>query len=597
MLFEIHVIVSVMNRLFVIAAGSLLFFASCGGDGAEKKGNNTEAKGGVYIGGILRTNEVEAFKSLMPISINEVNSYHIATQVYEGLTRYNQVDMTIVPGIAHSWDVNEDKTEYIFHLRSNVKFHDDPCFDNNKGRMVKAEDVKYCFEKLCSVDPFNNQFDVTLKDRVEGANENFEASKSGKALGVKGVTVVNDSTIKIKLLHPDVSFLNILAMPGCYIYPKEAVVKYGKDMRIKCVGTGPFFVETIKEGEVVIMKKNPDYWGVDKDGNKLPYLDGIKYSFIRDKKSEILEFKRGNLDMVYRIPVEMFHEFMGDLEHAKNRSSEFEILSSPALNSNYYGFNVQGNPALAKKEVRMAFNLAIDRQKIADFTIQGEGNAADYGMVPYAEKFEQAGYDYKSLNGYKFDLDKARELMKQAGYPGGKGFPELSLQINSGGGDRNILVAEVIQKMLKENLGVTININTIPFAEHIENIQAGKADFFRFAWVADYPDPETYLTLFYGKHVPATAAEKSYINTFRYKNARFDSAFEAARFEPDMNKRMKMFSAAENIVLADAPFIPIFYDENFRLEQKNVRNLPENIMNFIDMSTTYLIPPDKMPKK
>jgi len=586
-----------MNRLFVIAAGSLLFFASCGGDGAEKKGTNTEAKGGVYMGGILRTNEVEAFKSLMPISINEVNSYHIGSQVYEGLIRYNQNDMTVVPGIAKSWDVNEDKTEYVFHLRSNVKFHDDPCFPNNKGRMVKAEDVKYCYEKLCSVDPYNNQFDVTLKDRVEGANENFEASKSGKAIGVKGITIVNDSTIKIKLLHPDVSFLNILAMPGCYIYPKEAVVKYGKDMRVKCVGTGPFFVETIKEGEVVIMKKNPDYWGVDKDGNRLPYLDGIKYSFIRDKKSEILEFKRGNLDMVYRIPVEMFHEFMGDLEHAKNRSSEFEILSSPALNSNYYGFNVQGNPALAKRDVRMAFNLAIDRQKIADFTIQGEGNAAEYGMVPYAEIFEKAGYDYKSLNGYKYDVDKAKELMKKAGYPDGKGFPELSLQINSGGGDRNILVAEVIQKMLKENLGVTININTIPFAEHIENIQAGKADFFRFAWVADYPGPETYLTLFYGKHVPSNPADKSYINTFRYKNARFDSAFEAARFEPDETKRMKMFSAAENIALEDAPFIPIFYDENFRLEQKNVRNLPENIMNFMDMSTTYLIPPDKMPKK
>lgn len=301
--------------------------------------------------------------------------------------------------------------------------------------------------------------------------------------------------------------------------------------------------------------------------------------------------------MVYRIPVEMFHEFMGDLEHAKTRETEFEIMSSPALNSNYYGFNIQANPVFAKKEVRLAFNMAIDRQKIADFTIQGEGTAAEYGMVPYAEIFEKAGYDYKSLNGYKYDVEKAKELMKQAGYPGGKGFPELNLQINSGGGDRNILIAEVIQKMLKENLGVTMNINTIPFAEHIENIQAGKADFFRYAWVADYPDPETYLTLFYGKHVPATASERSYINTFRYTNPRFDSLFEAARFEPDQAKRMKLFSQAENVALADAPFIPIFYDENFRLEQKNVRNLPENIMNFMDMTTTYLIPPDKMKKK
>jgi oligopeptide transport system substrate-binding protein len=589
----------VMNKILNIigVAASLVLFTAC--PSGEKNNNSTksEVKGGVYMGGVLRTNEVEAFKSLMPIAINEVNSYHIANQVYEGLVKFNQIDLSIIPGVASSWEASDDKTEYTFHLRSNAKFHDDPCFANNKGRFATAGDVKYCFEKLCSIDPFNNQFDVTLKDRVEGANENFEASKTGKTPGVKGITIVNDSTIKIKLLHPDVSFINVLAMPGCYIYPKEAVMKYGKDMRTKCVGTGPFYVETVKEGEVVIMKKNRDYWGIDKDGNRLPYLDGIKWSFIRDKKSEVLEFKRGNLDMVYRIPVEMFHEFMGDLEHAKNRTSEFEIVSSPALNSQYFGFNLQANPVFAKKEVRLAFNLAIDRQKIADFTIQGEGTSADYGIVPYTEVFEKAGYDYKSLNGYKYDVEKAKEYMKAAGYANGKGFPDITLVINPGGGDRNILIAEVVQKMLKENLGVNININTIPFAEHIENVQSGKADFYRFAWVADYPDPETYLSLFYGKHVPASASEKSYINTFRYKNPRFDSLFEAARFQPDATTRLKMFSQAENIILADAPFMPIFYDENFRLEQKNVRNLPENLMNLMDMTTTYLIPPDKMAKK
>jgi oligopeptide transport system substrate-binding protein len=301
--------------------------------------------------------------------------------------------------------------------------------------------------------------------------------------------------------------------------------------------------------------------------------------------------------MVYRIPVEMFHEFMGDLENAKNRNSEFEIVSSTALNTNFYGFNLAANPVFSKKEVRLAFNYAIDRHKIADFTIQGEGTAADYGMVPYTEAFEKAGYDFKSLKGYTFDPDKAKELLKQAGYPNGKGFPELTLEINSGGGDRNILIAEVVQKMLKDNLGVTVNINTVPFPEHIENVQTGKSDFFRYAWISDYPDPESFLTLFYGKNVPASMNEKSYINFFRYKNERFDSLFMAARLEPDNAKRYALLTKAEAIVLEDAPFMPIFYDENFRLEQKNVRNLPENAMNLMDMTTTYLIPPDKMAKK
>lgn len=586
-----------MNKLLILSAATLGLLTSCGGGEKGNTEGKTEVKGGVYMGGILRTNEVETFKSLVPTAINDIYASHIISQVYEGLVKFHPNDLSIVPGIAQSWDVNPENTEFTFHLRTNAKFHNDPCFPNNVSRSANAKDVKYCFDRLATSDPSNNQFDVTIKDKVVGATENFEASKKGKAPGVKGVVVVNDSTVKIQLTHPDASFLNILAMPGCFIYPKEAVDKYGQEMRLHTVGTGPFFVETIKEGDVVIMKKHKDYWGVDKDGNKLPYLDGIKFSFIRDKKSEILDFKSGKLDMVYRVPVEMYSEFMGDLESAKSGKNEFQILSTTALNTNFFGFNVQNTAVFNKKEVRMALNLAIDRNKIADFTIQGEGTAASYGIVPYNEVFEKEGYDYKSLQGYAFDVEKAKELLKQAGYPGGKGLPELSLEINSGGGDRNILVAEVIKNMLKENLGVNVAINTVPLSEHIDNIQNGKSDFFRFGWTGDYPDPETFLTLFYGKHVPASASEKSYINLFRYKNSRFDSIFELAQKEPNKGQRMKLFSQAEGVMLADAPFMPIFYDENLLIEQNNVQNLPVNLMNHFDMTYTYLIPPDKMPKK
>lgn len=580
--------------IFPIAAISLL--SSCGGGDDKGQGTSAEAKGGIYLGGVARLNEVESFKSLFPIAINDQVSYHLASQLYEGLVKYNQKDMTLMPGLAYKWEINTDQTEYTFHLRSGAKFHDDACFPEGKGRVVTAADFKYCFDLLCSNDPSNSQFDVTFKNRVEGANAAFDDSKAGKKTGVSGVKVINDSTLSIKLTHVMPGFLNILAMPGCYLFAKEAVAKYGADMRTKAVGTGPFYVENLKEGEVIIMKKNPNYWAIDEHGNKLPYLDGIKWTFIREKKSEILEFKRGNLDMVYRFPVEMFHELMGDLASAKERKSDFNILSSPALNTNYLGFNTQSQ-VFSKKEVRLAFNHAIDRQKIADFTIQGEGNAAEYGMVPYTETFEKEGYDYKTIKGYKYDPELAKELMKKAGYPDGKGFPKVTLEINSGGGDRNILIAEVVQKMLKENLNVDIDINTVPFAEHIDNIQTAKVDFFRAGWTADYPDPETFLTLFYGGHVPKTMGEKSYINYTRYVNPRFDSMFIAASKIADNRERYALLAKAEQLVLEDAPVMPIFYDENFRLEQLNVRNLPENIMNYMCLADTYLIPPDKIKKK
>jgi peptide/nickel transport system substrate-binding protein len=589
-----------MKKIFIpLAASALLFsLASCTSCSDEKKDNHgaTEAKGGVYTGGVMRMNEVEAFRSLNPIAVNEITSFHIGSQLFEGLVKFNQNDLSLQPAIASRWDINQDQTEWTFHLRPNVMFHPDPCFADGKGRALTASDVKFCFDKLCTADPNNAQFDVTFKNRVVGANESFDASKTGKSPGVSGIKATNDSTLVITLKSPFAGFLNVLAMPGCWVYPKEASDKYGIDLRTHPVGTGPFLLETMKEGEVLIMKKNPDYYGVDKDGNKLPYLDGVKFSFIREKKAEILEFKSGNLDMVYRLPVEIFHEIMGDLENAKDRKTDFQIINSPALNTSCIGFNCTA-AAFNKKEVRLAFNYAIDRHRIADFTIQGEGTSADYGIVPYVKSFEDAGYNFKGIKGYTFDPVKAKNYLKQAGYPDGKGFPKVTLQINSGGGDRNILVAEVIQKMLKENLNIDVDINTTPLSEHIESMISGKSDMFRFSWVADYPEPETFLTLFYGKHVPSNPSEKSFINYFRFKNEKFDALFEESFKESDKAKRFAILSQAEQIVLDEAPFMPIFYDENFRLEQLNVRNFPENAMNYMDLSVVYMIPKDKMPKK
>lgn len=572
-----------------------IVLVSCGGD-TPKTQNSTVGKGGVYYGGSMRLNEVEAFKTLNPIGVNEIIGIHIGTQILEGLVKFNQNDLSIKPAIAYRWETNTYQTEWTFHIQPNVFFHNDACFPDGKGRNVTANDIKLCFDKLCTADAANAQFDVTFKDRVQGANESYASSKAGKDIAVSGIKAINDSTLKITLTRPFAGFLNVLAMPGCWIYPQEAIAKYGQDIRIHPVGTGPFYVEALKEGEFVAMKKNPQYYGVDKHGNKLPYLDKVHYSFIREKKAEILEFKSGNLDMVYRLPVEIFHEIMGDLSNVKERKSDFQILSSPAFNSYYFGFNCT-LPVFQNKDVRLAFNHAIDRHKIADFTIQGEGTSADYGMVPYVEAFEKAGYDFKGIKGYVFDVAKAKEHLKKAGYPDGKGFPKLILQINSGGGDRNIIIAEVIKKMLEENLNVEIDINTVPFAEHIEQIASNKTELFKYSWISDYPDPESFLTLFYGQHIPKNPAEKSFINMFRYNNPRFDSLFAASYQEPDKTKRFALLSKAEQIVLDDAPFIPIFYDENFRLEQANVANFPENPMNHIDLTDVYFIPKDKLSAK
>ncbi len=564
--------------LTIISVG---FLVSCGGKHAQKKLRT--AKGGINYGGVFRYNEVEDFRHLFPPNITEVASFRIGYQVYDGLVKFSQKDLSIQPALAEKWEVNENATKFKFYLRKGVKFHDDPCFPDGKGREVTAEDVKYCFDFICSAHPLNQMFWL-VKDRVVGANEYHEASKSGNppAEGVKGIKVIDKYTIEIELERPFAGFLNIMGHSAFWIYPKEAFEKYGDEMRVKMVGTGPFRVKTIKEGEVVILERNPDYYGVDEHGNQLPYIDAIKVSFLKEKKSELLEFRKGNLDMVFKLPLEMIDQVVGELEEAKSGGNiEYYMQNTPALAVQYYGFQHKSD-LFSNKYLRLAFNYAIDRKKLVDFTLRGDGQVAEYGIVPKGFK----KYQYDSLKGYRFDPELAKEYLAKAGYPGGKGLPEITLNLNSGG-SINIQVAEAIQSMLKENLGVNLKLEVMPFAQHLENLETGKAMFFRTAWVADYPDPENFLNLLYGKNVPESLSEKSYINSVRYQNAKFDSLFEKALQTVDNAERYRLYRMADQVQLDDAAVMPIYYDEFTRLISKKVKNFPANAMEIRDLSTVY----------
>lgn len=577
-----------MKKVFYLFV-STVFLAACGGDNSSTQASH-EGKGGVYYGGIFRINELEDFRNLYPLNVTEAVSTRITNQIYEGLVKLDAKDLSVVPCLAEKWTKNDDASQWTFTLRKGVFFHDDECFEGGKGRELTAKDVKWCFDQLCTASSENQQFANSFKDRVIGANEYFQSTIDKKPLegGVSGVKVIDDNTIQINLIHPFAGFLNILITPGTWIYPHEAFEKYGVEMRVKCVGTGAFKVKTVKEGETVVLEKNANYWMKDEHGNQLPYLDAIKISFIKEKKSELLEFKSGNLDMMYRLPTEMIPDILGELDNAKKGNKPFEMQVIPAMSVFFYGFQHQSE-IFSKKEVRLAFNYAIDREKIVTYTLQGEGNPGSYGIVPPAF----TNYKSDELHGYTLDIDKARKLLAMAGYPEGKGFPPLTLQINNGGGDRNVRTAEVIQKMLKENLNIDIKIDRMPQSEHLTNVESGKALFWRQGWTADYPDPETFLTLLYGKHVPANPTEKSYLNTVRYKSARFDSLFSAAIIETDETKRFDLYRQADQQAIDDGAIMPIFYDEGYRLIQSNVKNFPINAMEYRDMSVVYFAPAEK----
>ena len=547
-----------------------------------------QGKGGITLGGVFRENEVEYFRSLYPLNVTEVTGHRIITQVYEGLVAFSQQDLSIVPVLAEKWEVDSSAKRFTFHLRHGVRYHDDPCFAGGKGREVNASDFKYCFTKLCEADA-NNQGYQFYQGRIKGADAYYESTQKKQPLaeGVTGVKVIDAYTLEIELEQPFAGFLNLLALPFADVYPKEAVDKYGMDMRSKCVGTGPFYIKAIKDDQSVTLARNDYYWGKDSLGNQLPYLDGVRISFMKDQKAELLQFKKGNMDLMYKPPLEMMDEIKSSDDVLTPEYKQYVLQGLPTLSVQYFGF-LNTDKIFSNKNLRVAFNYAIDRRKIVEYTIKGAGVPAVHGMVPPGMK----GYDTKVVRGYEYDPAKAREFMVKAGYPNGKGMPAINLQINSGGG-ANMQVAEAIQKMLQENLNIAVNITSMPFAQHLENVETGKAQFFRSGWVADYPDPENFLTLFYGKHIPANPAERSYLNSSRFHNAQYDEVFAEALRTVDDDKRNLLYLKADQIMIDDAAIMPIYYYKDYRLLQPNVHNFPQNAMEYRVMKEVWFSAPPK----
>lgn len=551
----------------------------------HKKGELVPINGGKYYGGVFRINESEYFRSLYPLNITEVGGHRIVNQIYEGLICLNQGTLAIEPCLATSYEVKDSAKTYVFHLRQNVFFHDDPCFPGGKGRLVTAKDFKYCLDKICEAD-VNNQGYWIFQSLVVGADAYYESTKKKKALagGVSGIQILNDSTIQIKLIKPFASFLAKMATPFAAVFPKEAVDLYGIKMREYCVGTGPFKIKTIEQDESVFLERNPNYWGKDSFGNALPYLDAIKFSFIKDDKVEMLSFVNQKLEMKYRIPLDMFDEVIGSDGNLTKEYSKFQKQETIEMSTQFYGF-LHADKIFKDVNVRKAFCYAVDREKLCKYTIHGQGVPATHGLVPPCFP----GFDWASIKGYNFNPTLAKEYLAKAGFPNGKNFPAITLQLNSGGG-RNISVAEAVKKMLEETLNIKINLNQVVWAQHSENIETGKCQFWRLGWVADYPDPENYLNLMNGANVPKTIKEKAYINSFRYVNPAYDELYQKANQTVDNDLRNQMYERADQLGVDDAVMMNLFHDKQFRLIQPYVHNFPQNAMEYRVLRETWLEP-------
>jgi peptide/nickel transport system substrate-binding protein len=510
----------------------------------------------------------------------------VASQIYEGLFKFDPETLEVRKSLVEDYQVDASGTIYTFQLKRGIYFHDNPCFADGKGRELKASDVKYCFTRLCTKNINNQNFSI-FQGVLKGADEYYAASSNIQvpSFEVEGIRVIDDYTIQLELVEPNSLLTVNLARPACFIYPKEAEDIYGIDMRINAVGTGPFSLDVrdVDEDISIILKKNKRFHLKDEFGNQLPYLDAVSIQFIKDKKTELFEFRKGNLDMIYRLPTEYIIEILEEtMPGANGEYSQFQLQRSPEMMTQFLTLNNQKG-VFRDKNVRKAFNFAIDRTKILDFVLNGEGYApGHHGITPPVF----SNYKIETIRGYQIDIDSARYYLQKAGFPDGKGFPKLQFLLNAEG-QRNTNVAVEIQKQLKDHLNIDVELQILPFAQLLEKSYRGEYNILRAAWVADFPSPENFLWIFSSKDVPKSLNEASYPNVARYINSTFDRRYDAALKAKSIEEANELFRRAEIQLMDDAPVIILWYDEGYRLVQSYVSNFPNNPMQYRDLGRVY----------
>ncbi len=552
----------------------------------EEAAQMRAAKGGKKFGGRYTINEIRGNpSSLDPVRMNSKVEDDIATNIYDRLVD-NDSKLDLVPELARSWEISPDGLTYIFHLRSDAYFHDDPCFTEGKGRKFIAQDAKYSFERVCDPKTLTIGFWV-YQSIVEGADDYFirdSLSKLGKNIKeVTGFQVMDDSTFLIRLTKPYAPFLQHLATSFGFIVAKEAIEKYGKDFFQHPVGTGAFIFDRWKPDEEIILKRNSKYWQSDNEGNKLPLLDEIKYTFIKDDKTLFANFERGVLDEDFTLPTEIFQNVVTpDKKLMPQYEKKYQLQHVTAMNS-YFIDILCTSPQYSNMALRRAMSSAIDRGQIVKYVLKNAPHGpAENGIVPPG--FTK--YPINDVRGIAFNPDSARYWLKQSGY--GDGGKELRITISVYNEPRPMQIANAVQSMWQSTLGAKVDLHVMQAAQLIDQSEDGKLDVWVTRWYADYPEVENFLNLQYGKLVPPSADMKSYPNSTRWNNNEFNKYFEQALATTDEVERDKLYAKAENIMAYESPAIPLFYEEHYRLLQSWVRDNPLDPMNRIDLKWVWL---------
>lgn len=505
---------------------------------------------------VFRYNQAEGITSLDPAFARNLENMWACDQIFDGLVEMGP-DLLVRPCIAQRWTIADSGLTYIFHLRDDVLFHPSEAFPRGEERRVVAGDVRYSFERIR--DPRTASPGRWVFEHVRPGPEGFE--------------VVDDSTFVIRLVRPFPPFLGILTMVYASVLPQEVVVHHGAAWRDHPVGTGPFRFFHWTEGVKLVLHRNPAYHQRDEQGMPLPYLDAVSIGFVKDRNAEFLALVKGELDMMSGADGAFLGELVDPLGRVRERYADrIHMERAPALATDYLGFLLddamqgpRGGP-WHDVRVRRAVNFAMDRERIVAHLMHGVGTPARSMLPP--------GMPGASGMGFTYDPVKARELLAEAGHPGGRGLPPITLTATAS----YLELCELVQHELAA-FGMDVAVDVVPLSTHKEGTANGDLPFFRKNWIADYPDAENFLMLF-------TSANRAPAgpNYTRFAHPLMDTLYATALRTTDPEPRHALYGRMDSLVVAQAPAVFLFHPEVVRFIRREVSGLVADPMNRLDLS-------------
>ena len=485
--------------------------------------------------------------SLDPAFARNRDNIWVVDHLYSTLVQFDD-HMRIVPDLAKTWHVSDDGLDYTFSLKDSVFYPDHPSFAS--PRMVKAEDVAYSLARLLDT-TVKSPGSWVLKDKVR-QEDPFE--------------VINDTTLVLHLTRPFPPMLGIMTMQYCSVLAKEFVDYHKGEIRNVALGTGPFKLVGWKEDQGLFMKKNQNYHFKTSSN-----IENIRISFISDRKTSLMDLLSGNLDLIVGMDPTYRAILLDEKGHIQDRHQDrVKMVKSPFLNMEYLGVNLElaadANSPLKDKRFRQALNFGLDKKLMMSSLRTGIGRPATKGFIPLGMPGHEA-----QTKGYAYDPNMAQQLLDSTDYF--PNAPTIKLQVNGDYLDLCLFAASQWHK-----LGINVEVDLIESSLLRQMMRNGESTFFRASWIGDYPDEETFLTVFYGSN-PAPP------NYTRFHNERYDELYRQALESTQNDHRMSLYQKMDSILIDEAPVVFMYYDESLMLCRSKLTGISTNAFNLLRLDS------------